>query len=135
MAIGYAEGTIAGVTLVDAAGTPCRVTILDGANLKITTASNWQYASDGTVYIQTIDVDEGRRFGVRIENIPFAKLTSIINAINAAMGAGNSFTVSLDDGFNAINTTCRTDAGTWLEFGAERLIDYVPSVVMRFITA
>lgn len=134
---GYAEGSIAGVALVDSASDPCRALIVDGGNLKPSRIVNVRIgaaAGAGSVSAQIFnDSLKGRRFGVRFESIPNALYSSIVTAINTSQEASNPFNVTLDDNFHVINTNC------WLEgfptTQEQRTSQYADGIVFRFITA
>lgn len=137
MALGYAQGSIAAVPLEDGSGTPCRVLIIDGANLKPTMIGATQYAADSTPFTQVLAVTAGAQFGVRCEFIPPGVLNAIIDAINAASIAGDgSFNVTLDDDIHSINASVIVDhAAGWVRYASQRTHpDTVKEVEFRFIT-
>lgn len=135
MALGYAVGSIAGVDLVDASSTPCKVLILDAGNLKPTFASNTIFAADSTAYAQVLEVTAGAQFGVKVEYAPPSVLNSIIDAINSAMISDGFFNVTLQDDVNSINTNCTVDGNAWLKVAPQRTHeDVVKDVEFRFLT-
>jgi hypothetical protein len=135
MALGYAQGSIAGINLEDSEGTPCKVLILDAGNLKPSFVTSSQAAADGTIYSQVLEVTKGAQFGVKVEFIPPDVLNNIIDAINSAMISSGSFNVTLADDFTSINTDCATDGNGWVKIAPQRTHeDVVKDVEFRFIT-
>lgn len=134
---GYAEGSIAGQSLVDSASDPCRALIIDGGNLDPSRIVNVRVGSaggSGSIDAQIFDDSGvGRRFGVKFESIPNALYGDIVDAINTSVEAGNPFNVTLDDNLHSINTNC------WLESSPttqeQRTSQYADGIVFRFITA
>lgn len=136
MALGYAQGSIAGVDLESSAGVPCKVVILDGANLKTSRAVNNRVSAGGTLYTQTMTITAGRRFGVRLEFCPVDVLASIITAVNAALDDQDTFNVSVADDINDIDTNAVPDGNEWLKYEPQRTNEhYIKGVEMRFLTA
>lgn len=136
MALGYAVGSIAGVNLEDGASTPCKTLILDGANFLSTVTGGSQVAADGTVYTQVLEPVGGIGFGVRVEFVPPDVLTDIVTAVNAAVGGGNAFNVTLADDIHTINVNAIPDfAAGWLKYPSQRTNpDVIKDVEFRFIT-
>ncbi len=136
MPLGYAVGSIAGVDLVDANSTPCKALIIDGVNLQITAVGNSQIAASGEVYTQVFETTKGQSFGVKIEYLPPDVLNSIIAAIMAAVGAGDSFNVTLQDDIHDINTDCILDFSQKpISYPEGRTHpDVVKGLELRFIT-
>jgi len=135
MALGYAVGSIAGVAL-ESGGVDCKTLILDGANLRATATANTQVAADGEVHTQVLEVGKGAAFGAKCEFIPPDVLTDIVDAINTAVAAGNSFTVSLQDDIQTIDVEVMPDfAAGWLRYPEQRTnTTTIKDVVFRFIT-
>jgi hypothetical protein len=136
MALGYAQGSICGVDLEDANGTPCKVLLLDAANLKPQVIGATTYAADGTGYTQILEVTAGAQFGAKIEFIPPDVLNNIIDAINAALAGGGSFNVTLQDDINSINQDVTVDfSRQWLSYPAQRTNeDVVKDAEFHFVT-
>lgn len=136
MALGYAQGSIAGVALEDAGNTPCKVLLLDAANLKPTVIGATTYAADGTPYTQILEVTAGAQFGVKVEFIPPDVLNNIIDAINAALTGGGSFNVDLTDDIQSVNADVTVDfSRQWLSYPAQRTNENtVKDVEFRFVT-
>jgi hypothetical protein len=137
MPLGYAQGSIAGITLQDAGAIPCKVLIQDASAFRQTVAGSTQFAADGTIYTQILEVTTGRAFGVKVEYIPPDVLNDIIDAINAAIAGGDPFNVTLADDLTTINTDCIPDfAAGWIKIAEQRThTDVVKDVVFRFIIA
>lgn len=135
MALGYAQGSIAGVALEDANNTPCKVLIIDAANLKPQVIGSTQYAADGTGYTQFLEVTAGAQFGVRLEFVPPTVLNDVIDAINAALASGGTFNVTLDDDINSINADVTVDfSRQWVSYPAQRTHpDVVKEAEFRFV--
>jgi hypothetical protein len=136
MPLGYAQGSICGVPLEDASGTPCKVLLLDAANLKPAVIGATTHAADGTAYTQILEVTAGAQFGVKIEFIPPAVLNDIIDAINAALIASGTFNVNLQDDINSINQDVTVDfSRQWVSYPAQRTHpDVVKDAEFRFLT-
>jgi hypothetical protein len=136
MAIGYAEGSIAGVSLQNAGGTKFKCLLLDMGNFRPTLAGNTEFAADSTPWTQVQAVAGGRAFGALLEYADPGVVTNIIAAINAAVLAGNSFNVTLADDLNSINENCIPDFATgWLKIVAQRThTDVVKGIEFRFLT-
>lgn len=136
MPLGVAVGSIAGVALENSAAIPCKAMLLDVGNFKPTFSGNTQFAADGTPYTQILEITAGRTFGVRIEFIPPDVLNDIVDAINAAVAAGDSFNVTLQDDLTSINENCIPDfAAGWLKIEAQRTHeDIVKNIEFRFLT-
>jgi hypothetical protein len=135
MALGYAQGSIAGVDLEDANGVPCKVLIIDGGNLKPTFGATTVFAADGTPYTQVLELTAGAQFGVKLEFVPPDVLNNVIDAINQAMISSGSFNVTLADDFNNINANCATDGAAWHKISPQRTHeDTVKDVDFRFQT-
>lgn len=133
MAIGYAEGEIAGVELADGS-TPCKVLLTDAGNLKPSFVSATTFAADGTPYTQVLEIATGQSFGVRVEFIPPDVLNDVIDAVNAAMLGSGSFNVTLQDDVNSINSNCIVDGNAWLKIEPQRTNESViKGVEFRFI--
>lgn len=136
MALGYAVGSIAGVALLSSTDVPCKVLVLDGANLKTARAVNARASANGNLYVQSMPLSAGLRFGVRLDFAPVDVLGSIITAINAALDAGDSFNVTLTDDINEIDTDAVVEGNDWLKYEAGRTNpNYIKGVEMRFLTA
>jgi hypothetical protein len=136
MALGYAVGEIAGVVLENAAGSPCKVLLLDVGNFKPTFTGNTVHAADGTPHTQILAVTAGRAFGVRVEYIPPDVLNNIVDAINLAVANGDSFSIDLADDLTTINENCIPDfqAG-WLKIEPQRTHpDVIKNAELRFLT-
>jgi hypothetical protein len=136
MALGYAQGSIAGVDLEDASGTPCKVLILDGANLKPAVIGSTTHAADGTAYHQILEVTAGAQFGVKVEFIPPTVLNQIVDAINAALAGGGTFNVDLTDDIQSINQDVTVDfSRQWVSYPPQRTNENtVKDVEFRFLT-
>jgi hypothetical protein len=136
MALGYAQGSIAGVDLQDAEGTPCKVLLLDAGNLKPTVIGSTTFAADGTAYTQILEVATGQQFGVKIEFIPPDVLNQIIDAINAALVGSGTFNVTLADDLNSINSDVTVNfAAQWVTIAPQRTHpEVVKDVEFRFLT-
>lgn len=136
MALGYAQGEICGVALEDANNTPCKVLLLDAANLKPAVIGQTTHAADGTAYHQILEVTAGAQFGVKVEFVPPDVLNNIIDAINAALIGGGTFNVTLEDDINSINQDVTVDfSRQWVSYPAQRTHpDVVKDVEFRFLT-
>lgn len=137
MALGYAQGSIAGVALQDASAIPCKVLLVDAGNFKPTVVGSTEFAAAGTPYTQILTVAAGRAFGVKIEFIPPDVLNDIIDAINTAVSNGDSFNITLADDLTPINENCIPDfQAAWLSIEPQRTHeDVVKNVLFRFLTA
>lgn len=131
----WAQGSVASEDL-DVSGDPTRCVILDGANLQPRRFVNQRFGADGTVYTQGFNTSgKGARFGLRFDFIPVELLQAIIAAVNAAVDAGESFNVALEDDFHTIDTDCTVDGSNWLSYPDQRTNSQTfKGVVMRFIT-
>lgn len=136
MALGYAQGSIAGVALEDASNTPCKVLILDGANLLPIVIGSTTYAADGTAYSQILEVTSGAQFGVKIEYIPPSVFTQIMDAINAALAGSGVFNVTLEDDIQSINKNVTVDfSRQWVSVAPQRTNEStIKDVEFHFIT-
>jgi hypothetical protein len=136
MALGYAQGEICGVPLEDGNGTPCKVLILDGANLKPAVIGATTHAADGTAYHQILEVTAGAQFGVKVEFIPPTVLNQIVDAINAALAGGGTFNVDLTDDIQSINQDVTVDfSRQWISYAAQRTHpDVIKDAEFRFLT-
>jgi hypothetical protein len=136
MPLGYAVGSIAGVNLEDAGGTPCKVLVLDGANFLSTLTAVNAFAADGTVYTQVMTPVAGVAFGARAEFIPPDVLNGIVAAVMAAVGGSDNFNVTLVDDIHSISVDCVPDfASGWLKYPAQRTNpDVIKDIEFRFIT-
>lgn len=137
MAIGWAEGSIAGISLELASGVPCKVLLVDAGVFQQTVAGLTRFAADGTPDTQILDVTGGRAFGVRVEAMEPDKLQSIIAAINAAIAGNTTFNVTVADHLTNINDECIPDFNAgWLKIETQRTHeDKVGGIDFRFITA
>jgi hypothetical protein len=134
MALGYGQGSIAGVDLEDSSGTPCKVLLVDAANFKATFVSSTTFAADGTPFTQVLEIATGQGFGVRVEYIPPDVLNDIVEAVNAAMLGSGSFNVTLADDVNSINSNCIVDGNGWLKIEPQRTNESViKGVDFRFM--
>jgi len=138
MPLGFATGSVAGVALEDGNSTPCRALILDGANTKITATGSNQFAASGRVYTQAFEPENGAgaAFGVRIEFLPPDVLNDILEAIMAAIAAGDSFNVTLEDDIHSISADCTLDfSQKAIDYPAQRTNETtVRDLTLRFIT-
>jgi len=136
----WASGSVAGVNLVDAGGRDCRVDVLDGEALKGTLVGDSVTALDLTVHTQLINRSEKSvHFGIHIAQIPIGAVEGIVTAIEAAIGAGNSFPVILADssGVDDISSLCVPDFAAMGGRAFQRggmAAGYVKDVIFRFIS-
>jgi len=130
----YAQGSIAGVSLVD--GDPCRCMILDGARLQSTRYVNQRISASGDVYTQGFSTGgRGAHFGVQLDSIPLAMFTAIVEAINDAIDAMSPFNITLVDDVHVINRDCTIDGSNWLNYPQQITNErFLNGVTMRFIT-
>ncbi len=131
----WAEGSIAGVTLGNGSGDACKALLVDAGNFRQTVAGNTEFAADGTPYTQILAQSTGQAFGVQIAFITASVLDDLIDAINIAVGNGDSFNINLADDLTTINHQCLPDyeAG-WLKIPAQRIRpEMVKDVDLRFI--
>lgn len=136
MGLGYAVGSIAGVTLENTNGDPFKALILDGANLMTARAINNRVAAAGSLYTQSFAISAGIPFGVRFEFIDLSVLQSIIAAINAAIDDQSSFNVTLRDDLQEISVDAVPAGSAWLAYDGQRTNPTtVKGVTMRFLTA
>lgn len=137
MPLGYAVGSIAGVDLQDAASTPCKVLILDGANFLSTNVGNVEFAADGTPYLQQMTPVAGAAFGALCEYLPPDVLNDIVAAVMAAVAGNTSFNVTLTDDIHTINVSCFPDfTAGWISYPQQRTNpDVIKDVTFRFIIA
>jgi hypothetical protein len=131
----YLQGSIAGVELENDGGDPCKVLLVDAGNFRQSVAASTQFAADGTPFTQLLPITSGRAFGVQIAYIPTEVLDDVIEAVNAAVEAGNAFNVSLADQLTTINHQCLPDFSTnWVKIPAQRIHpEMVKDVELRFI--
>lgn len=135
----FAEGTIAAVSLVDTNSLPLRIDVLDGEQLKGTAIASHVTALDHTVHTQVMATTlSGIHFGCKFYQMPIALLESVLEAMETAMLAGDSFEVSLsdDDGIDTIAVMAVIDyaalGGKAYTRGGFSGV-YVRDVTMRFI--
>lgn len=140
MSTRWASGSIAGVTLVDEGGRDLRVDLVDVEPLHETLAGNALEALDLTVHVQLLARNKaGVHFGVTIPQMPAAKWTALVTAIEAALLAGNPFPVILADsgGVDDIDVLAVPDyqanKGAFLTRGG-MAAGYIKNVVMRFVS-
>lgn len=133
MPFSWAQGSIAGVSLIHE-GDPVRCDIIDGARTQSRRFVNIRTSSDGTQYVQGFDTEgRGAKFGVHFPNIPLDMLQNIIDNINAAIDAGDSFDVALTDDFHFIELSCTIDGTEFLSYPAQRTNEQIlDDVTMRF---
>lgn len=139
MSTRWATGSIAGVDVEDLGGRPCRMDVLDGESLRGTMVGDSVIALDLTVHTQVLNrAGVGARFGLQIAQLPAETLSSIVAAIDAAVGASNSFGVTVADaaGVDDIDVFCvpdfaATDGKIFQRGGMAG--GYVKEVIFRFI--
>lgn len=132
----YAEGSIAGVDLVDTNNIGLRVDLLDGEGLRSTIVSSAVLALDNTVHVQTMATAlSGVHFGVRLAQCPVSVRDAIIEAMETAMAAGTPFEVTLadSDGVDDIAVMAVTDDAQKRYSRGSFSGGYVRDVVFRFI--
>lgn len=140
MALGYGEGSIAGVELVFG-GVPIQAVLDGGENLSISQVSNTVWALNGNVQTQVFETGiAGAQFSIRFPQMPRSVLTSIIAAVEAAMLADGHFTIVYDDSVNTLDIECVTgnsrgeDGRGWVTQDSGRThLETAKNVVMRFI--
>lgn len=101
----FAEGSIAGIALVDTGGLPIRIDVLDGEALKGTAAATSVSALDNTVHTQMmLSGEKSVHFGAKFYQMPLSLLNALVLAMEDAMLLGNAFAVTLgdDDGVDDI---------------------------------
>lgn len=135
--VGYAHGSLAGVDY-NFQGDDVKIMIIDGGNLKLGVVGVNQTAADGTVVTQVYQTGVvGATFGVIIEQAPVDLLDQTLEAIMAALLAGQDFLVILDDDYNHVNFGCTWDFNALPRgpsYPSQRTDgDYVGQVTMRFI--
>ena len=141
MALGYGEGSIAGVALVSGS-TPIQAILDGGENLKVTLIANTEYSLNGNPQTQVFDVGvKGAQFSIRFPKMPRSVLDAVIAAVEAALSEPEPFTVVYDDGVNDFDLECtvansRGDDGRgWISEEPGRIHQQnARNVVMRFIT-
>lgn len=135
MAFSWAQGEIAGVSLIHE-GDPVRCDILDGAKTQSNRFVNQRIGADGTVYTQGFSTDgKGVKFGVHFPNIPVDMFRNLIDNVNAAVDAGDSFDVSLTDDIHTISYSCTKDGNDYLVYPSQRTNEQiVDDVTFRFIS-
>lgn len=136
MALGYAEGSIAGAALQNAGGDKFKALILDGANVTSARAINNRTAASGNLYTQTLTLTVGIPFGVLFEYVDTSVLQDIIAAIQTAVDAQATFNVTLTDDLQTIDLDAVPDGSRWLSYDKQRTNpNVVKGVTMRFLTA
>ena len=140
MSTRWASGSVAGVALQDAGGRDCRVDVLDGETLKGIYIGDSVLALDLSVHTQIINRGvKGAHFGIHVAQIPIDKVDDIIAAMETAIGAGNSFTVTLADeaGIDDFTVLCVPDyaalGGRPYQRGG-MAAGYVKEAIFRFIS-
>jgi hypothetical protein len=94
----YADGSIAELDLVDTNSLPLCIDVLDGEALKGGAIASSVVALDQTVHTQILPTAQaGLHFGAKLYQAPISLLNDIVEAMEAAMLAGDSFEVSLSD--------------------------------------
>lgn len=95
----YAEASIAGVSLTDAAtGRPCRVDVLDGEALKSALVGSVSVALDFTVHTQIVERGaRSARFGLQVKMLSIEVLNAVVAAMEAALASGEDFVVTARD--------------------------------------
>lgn len=136
----WASGSVAGVALTDSGGRDLRTDVLDGEPFHETLVGNTTEALDLTIHTQLLLRDKkGVHFGIRVAQMPTAKWSSIVAAIEAAVGIGNPFPVVLSDTgvVDNISVKCVPDYGALdgrLVRRGKIAAGYVFDVVMRFVS-
>lgn len=131
----WAQGEIAGVSLIHE-GDPVRCDIVDGARTQARRFVNQRIGADGTVYTQGFDTEgKAAKFGIHFPNIPIDMFLNIITNINAAIDAGDSFDVNLQDDFHTLAVSCTVDGSEFLNYPAQRTNEQIiDDVTFRFIS-
>lgn len=136
----WASGSVAGVALTDSGGRDLRTDVIDAEGLHETLVGNSLESLDLTVHTQLLTRNKkGVHFGIRVAQMPVAKWSAIVTAIEAAIGAGNPFPVILTDTgvVDNISVKCVPDyaanGGSLVKRGG-MAAGYVKDVVMRFIS-
>lgn len=136
----WASGSVAGVALTDSGGRDLRTDVVDGEPFHETLVGTSLEALDLTVHTQLLTRNKsGVHFGIRVAQMPASKWTALMAAIEAAIGAGNTFPVILSDTGVAdnISVKCVPDYaaldGRLLRRG-KIAGGYVFDVTMRFIS-
>lgn len=139
----YAIASIAGVALQDEHGRGCRVDVVDGEGLKTSVIGRTVVALDFTTHTQLAERGpSGVRFGLRVAWMPVSLLNSVTAAMQAAIGASNTFAVIASDSgapplVDSINVRAVPDyqamRGNLFTRG-ELSNDYVKDVLFRFIS-
>lgn len=132
----YAQGSIAGVSLVDGAA-HFKALLVNAANARLTVVGSTIFAADGTPYTQIMEVTTGAQFGVKLEYAKTSVVEAIITAVEAAMIATGSFAVVLADDLHSINAQCVPDyAAGWYSIEPQRTNpDVIKGVEFKFLTA
>lgn len=140
MALGYGEGSIAGIALTFN-DVPVQAILIGGANLKVTKVANTQFALNGNPQTQVFNTGiKGAKFAFRFPHMPRTLIDQIIIAVEAALTASETFVIVYDDGVHELDLDCTVDNGRgedqrgWIEYGDGRVHqEFAPDVVMRFI--
>ena len=143
MAGRYAEASIAGIALEDVTGRKARVDVIDGEGLKSQFTGRSVVALDFTVHTQIAERGlSGVRFGLRLAWMPVALLNQVVEAMETAIGGGESFIVTASDyggeplvddiSVSAVPDFSATGGKYFTR--AELSSDYVHDVVFRFIS-
>lgn len=107
MALGYAEGSIAGVT-IEYLGDPCKVNIITGSNFQLEISGSNSRGANGKVFTQ-IFPDISIPFGLEFEQAPKTVIDAIMTAVKTALLAATLFDVILADDIVSINHKCTWD--------------------------
>lgn len=143
MAGRFAEASVAGVSLTDAAtGRGCRVDVLDGEALKGALVGSSVVALDFSVHTQLAARGAASaRFGLAVKILPIARLNEVVAAMEAALAAGTDFVVTAHDqtagdmaddiNVRAVPDYAATRGGLYTRGALSNL--YVADVTFRFI--
>lgn len=142
MAIGYGEGSIAGVALVFN-GVPIQAMLVGGSGLKTSIITNTQRGINGKPSTQVFELDEfaGAEFSLVFPQMPRAVYDAVIAAVETALSSPSDFVVIYDDGVNTYNVKATTangrneDGRGWVttEEPVRLHQQYAKGVTMRFI--
>lgn len=140
MALGYGEGSIAGVALTSG-GVPVQAILDGGENLIVSQVTNTVWALNGNTQAQVFETGiTGAQFSIRFPQMPRSVMTAIIAAVEAAMLATGHFTIVYDDGVNILDLECTPgnsrgeDGRGWITQDSGRThLETAKNVVMRFI--
>lgn len=117
----YAEGSIAGIDLVDEGDEPVRLLIEGGNVFEMDLTGNTLSAADGTPYTQLVDVGgKSKTFTLRMEYCPLSLYLAIRAEVATIVEGGADFNVTVTNAVQTINRSCRPNFPDWLTFGEQQ---------------